>query len=147
MSGAWLVVSPTKAFACGTLLARLTGQSRFPDASWVAHTAQKGAVRALSLDKPAISAFRATGVRFPATALGLRRTLYPPRQGCAAFGTGRQEIAAVLGMLAAVPSPAVLTLHAQQAATALATFVDFLIGPRRLDNPVGGIPNKLGNKG
>ena len=53
----------------------------------------------------------------------------------------------MLGMLAAVPSPAVLALHAQQAATALATFVDFLIGRGRLDNPIGGILHKLGDKG
>ena len=53
----------------------------------------------------------------------------------------------MLGMLAAIPSPTVLALHAQQAATALATFVDFLIGPGRLDNPIGGILHKLGDKG
>ncbi len=86
-------------------------------------------------------------MHFSAAALGLRRTLYAPRQGCAAFGTGRQEVAAVFGMLAAIPSPAVLALHAQQAATALATFVDFLIGRGRLDNPIGGILHKLGDKG
>ena len=104
-------------------------------------------MRASSFHQPAISAFRATGVHFTATALGLRCALYVPRQGCAAFGTGRQEIATVLGMLAAVPSPAVLALHAQQAATALATFVDFLIGRGRLHNPIGGILHKLGDKG
>jgi hypothetical protein len=40
-----------------------------------------------------------------------------------------------------------LTLHTQQAATALATFVDFLLGRGRLDNPIGGILHKLGDKG
>lgn len=77
-------ISLPSALAWETAPARLAGQLRFPEASWVAHTAQKGAMRANAFDKPTISSFR----------------------------TGRQEIAAVLGMLAAIPSLTVLALHA-----------------------------------
>ncbi|EEW24252.1 hypothetical protein Rsw2DRAFT_2768 [Rhodobacter ferrooxidans] len=124
-----------KAFDVGVLLGLVKGSRRAVEWS------------ASSFDKPTISTFRATGVRFPTTALGLRRTRFPLRKCCAEFGTGRQEIAAMLGMLAAVPSPAVLALHAQQAATALARFIDFLVGAGRLNNPTGGILHKFGVKG
>lgn len=53
----------------------------------------------------------------------------------------------MLGMLAAIPGPAVLALHAQQAASALATFVDFLFSARRLNNPIDRILHKFGDKG
>lgn len=120
---------------------------RFPGTGRVANAAEELTEAAASFDQPAIFAFRADRKTGTTPTSNLAAPLGMAWQGRSAGRASRQQVSAVLDMLAAIPDAAILSGHAQQTSPAFAADMCLWLGSRGGRNPIGGVFAKLGDEG
>lgn len=125
----------------------LTRNLRLPGAGRVTNAAEELAKAAASFDQPAIFAFRASRVAGTTPTANLTCPVRMTWQGCAAGWAGRQQVSAVLDVLASIPDASILPCHAQQSPTTFAANVSFGFSPGGCRDPVNRFLAKLGHEG
>lgn len=119
----------------------------FPDAGWIADTAEEPSVCAAALDEPTIFAFRTGRIAGTAATSNFSRSIRSVWQSGSAGLACRHQISAMLDMLTSIPDPTVSSRHAQQPPTAFPAFMAFGLRAGQRCYAIGSVLPQFGDKG